>query len=172
MGAIWGGHSPGSGGREQNLRENKGRQLKPISLPTCRRMPASKRVSTRPQSPTSSSQDGGDALAKVAPNGVNPPVGERISTRDWSVESLLELGKGKFEPVERISARKLSAMEIVEVVHEFEKTGRPLILEEWHLREDWNKNVLNADYLGKRFPNQGRLCLSVNQYLVEPTVDP
>jgi hypothetical protein len=106
----------------------------------------------------------------AATNGTDPLVGEHISTHGWSVESLLKLGKGKFERVERVSVRKMSALRIVELVHQYEKLGCPLILEEWHLRKDWNEAILNANYLVKRLPDQGGHCLSSS--CVEPTVDP
>ena len=122
-------------------------------------MPASKRVSTRSQSPTSSSQDGGNVPAKATTGSASLPIGERISTRGWTMESLLELGNSKFSPVKRISVRRLSTTQIVEIVREYEELGSPLILEEWHLRRDWNKTVLNVDYLVERLPNQGRPCL-------------
>src|SRR5260370_41121567 len=101
-------------------------------------MPASKRGSTRFQSSTPSSKGEDNAPAKVALNSASLRVGERTSTRGWSVKSLVKLGKGKFEPVERISVRKLSAMQIVQLVRRYEETGYPLILEQWHLRADWN----------------------------------
>lgn len=119
-------------------------------------MPPSKRVSTRPQSPAHSSQDEGGAPAKTTTNVTKLPVGERISTRGWSVESLLELGGGKFEEVERVSVRKMPPQRIVEVVRKYEELGRPLILEEWHLRKEWNKAILSVDYLVGRSPDRGR----------------
>ena len=72
------------------------------------------------------------------------------------MQTLLELGKGNFEEVERISVRKLTPQRIVETTRRYEETGRPLILEDWHLREEWNKVILSADYLVEHLPNQGR----------------
>ena len=72
------------------------------------------------------------------------------------MESLLELGNGNFEEVERISVHKLTPLRIVEIARSYEDIGRPLILEDWHLRKEWDNSILNADYLVKQFPNQGR----------------
>jgi hypothetical protein len=47
--------------------------------------------------------------------------------------------------------------------------GCPLILEEWHLRKEWNRSILNVDYLVKQLPDQGRSCLPSSD--IEPTVD-
>lgn len=128
-------------------------------------MPASKRLSTRLQSPTHSFQDGGNV-----PTTTHEPVDRRISTRGWSVESLLELGKGNFEEVERVSVRKMDPLRIVETVRRYEERGCPLILEEWHLRKEWEESILNVDYLVERLPDQGRHCLPSGN--VEPTIDP
>lgn len=118
-------------------------------------MPAPKRVSTRLQSPTHSCQDGGNVPATTY-----EPVDRHVSTRGWSVESLLALGNGKFEEVERVSVRNMDPLRIVETVRRYEESGRPLILEEWHLRKEWEEAILNVDYLVERFPDQGRHCLS------------
>lgn len=72
------------------------------------------------------------------------------------MESLLELGNGNFEEVERISVRQLTPLRIVEITRRYEELGRPLILEDWHLRKEWDNAILNADYLVKQLPNQGR----------------
>ena len=86
------------------------------------------------------------------------------------MESLLELGEGKFEEVERVSVRKMPPQRIVEVVRKYEELGRPLILEEWHLRKEWNEVILNVDYLIGRLPDQGEPFLPSS--FVEPTVNP
>lgn len=129
-------------------------------------MPASKRVSTRRHSLTHSFQDAGGTPAKVTTHNVG---GKCISTRGWSVQSLLELGKGNFEEVERISVRKMTPLQIVEIARRCEETGRPLILEDWHLRKEWDEAILNVDYLVKQLPDQGRHSLLSNG--VESTVD-
>lgn len=116
-------------------------------------MPTSKRVYTRRHSRTHSFQDAGGTPVKVTTHNAG---GEYISTRRWSVQTLLELGKGNFEEVERISVRKLTPQRIVEITRRYEEMGRPLILEDWHLREEWNKAILSADYLVEHLPNQGR----------------
>jgi len=120
-----------------------------------RTMPVPKRVSARPQSPVHSLQGGGNGPAKAATHSANPLVGERISTRGWSVESLLELGEDNFKEVERVSVRRMPPGRIVEVVRKYEELGRPLILEEWHLRKEWDKAILNVDYLVEQSPDQG-----------------
>jgi len=119
-------------------------------------MPTSKRDSARRHSLTPSSQDAGDAPVKVTTHNAG---GKYI----WSVQSLLELGKGNFEEVERISAHKLTPLRIVEIARRYEEMGCPLILEDWHLRKEWNSAILNADYLVKQLPNQGRTSPSVKQ---------
>lgn len=130
------------------------------------RMPAPKSVSARSQSPAHSYRDEG---AKTTTNGTNLPVGEHISTRDWSVESLLVLGAGTFEEVERVSVRKMPPQRIVEVVRKYEELGRPLILEEWHLRKEWDEDILNVDYLVRELADQGGPCLL--SIYVEPQVN-
>jgi hypothetical protein len=129
-------------------------------------MPTSKRVSTRRHSLTQSFQDAGGNPVKVTAHNAG---GKCISTRGWSVQSLLKLGKGNFEEVERISVRKMAPRQIVEIARECDETGRPLILEDWHLRKEWNETILNVDYLVKQLPDQGRHSLLSDD--VKPTVD-
>ena len=123
-------------------------------------MPTSKRVSTRRHSITHYSQGGRDSLTKVT---TRSAVGECLSTRGWSVESLLELGKGNFEEVERISVQKMTPQRIVDTIRRYEEMGCPLILEEWHLRKEWNKGILSVDYLVKHLPDEGRRPSSVKR---------
>ena len=131
-----------------------------------KRMPTSKRVSTRHHSPIYSFQSSGGTSVKSISHDAD---GECITTLGWSVQSLLERGKGNFEEVERISVHKMTPLRIVETARRYEQTGRPVILEDWHLRKEWDKAILNVNYLVKELPDQGRYSLLLND--VELTVD-
>lgn len=50
-----------------------------------------------------------------------------------------------FQPVKRVSA--LSRRDMDEAIAEHEKSGEPLIIEDWHKHPDWPSHMFGMDWL-------------------------
>ncbi|EPS42994.1 hypothetical protein H072_3024 [Dactylellina haptotyla CBS 200.50] len=84
-----------------------------------------------------------------------------------------------FKPVQRVDARRINPTNIEslqEMIHEHVVLkGIPLVLENWHLRSDWQKRVFNFDWLKSNhgadqvnirdIPNKTEIPMTLGHYL-------
>ncbi|KAF9469170.1 hypothetical protein BDZ94DRAFT_1279126 [Collybia nuda] len=67
----------------------------------------------------------------------------RISTREWTLSSLIKSGE-RFHPVPRIIASS-EPKRLLAKIENSEKTGIPLIIEGWHKHSRWLKEMFHID---------------------------
>jgi hypothetical protein len=77
-----------------------------------------------------------------------------ISTKGWSLDSVLEHGSN-FVPIERVHANDRN-IDLEQVIKGQEENGLPLILDGWHKREDWPKDLFTLDFFQQHSP-QGEI---------------
>ena len=70
-----------------------------------------------------------------------------ISCKDWSFQKLLA-ESARFKPVARISALETNAM--LTAIWNHEKSGEPLIIENWHNHTEWPVSMFNIEWLLSR----------------------
>lgn len=68
-----------------------------------------------------------------------------LSTKDCTLETLLASGK-RFRPVERVSAL-LDDDALRDAIRRHETDGLPMIIERWHERPAWRKDLFTIDWL-------------------------
>ncbi|TFK55099.1 hypothetical protein OE88DRAFT_1805491 [Heliocybe sulcata] len=85
-----------------------------------------------------------------------PPPEGGITTRDWSVDKLLDRYSERFRSVRRVSALTLSQKELEDEIARFEKEGRPLIIEGYHRKEEWPTERFGVDWLCRHGPEDVR----------------
>lgn len=61
-----------------------------------------------------------------------------------------------FQPVKRVSA--LSDREMHQAIMEHEKSGEPLIIEDWHKHPDWPGDMFGVDWLLRTKGHEGEHC--------------
>ena len=70
---------------------------------------------------------------------------------NFKVDELLNRPNSNFMPVNRISATSINKLNAAALDHliyqELIINGRPLVIEDWHLRSDWPKHILNTRWL-------------------------
>ena len=78
---------------------------------------------------------------------VAPALKTTVSSRDWSVERLVESGGKHFKPITRVSVVEKPLHEVRKIISEYEKGGIPLVVGDWHKLESWPKHLFNVDWL-------------------------
>ena len=87
-----------------------------------------------------------------------------LSCREWTPAWLKSKG---FEDVDRVSAKDLPHEDICRLVAEAERTGLPLVLTDWHQREEWNANILNMDWLLDNM-SEGKVSVEIGRARAKP----
>lgn len=70
-----------------------------------------------------------------------------VTSRDWTVDGLVEQGGKHFRPVTRVSAFDKSPDEIRRVVEDYERSGQPLIVQDLHKSKHWPADIFNVEWL-------------------------
>ncbi|GJE95153.1 hypothetical protein PsYK624_113340 [Phanerochaete sordida] len=78
------------------------------------------------------------------PSAANDSPPSRISSKGWSLQSLLE--HGNFEHVRRVSAL-LPREQLLRELERYEHDGQPLIIEDWHQHPQWPKDLFDMKWL-------------------------
>ncbi|KAF8643892.1 hypothetical protein AX16_008908 [Volvariella volvacea WC 439] len=78
-----------------------------------------------------------------------PGPSARISTKDWSLESLLKQSPN-FRPVPRVKAADQGLHRRID---QYEAKNQPLIIEGWHLRGDWPSDMFHIDWFRSNSPS-------------------
>lgn len=73
-----------------------------------------------------------------------------ISTKGWTLDSVLEQGSN-FVPIERVHANDPN-IDLEQVIKGHEENGVPLILDGWHKRRDWPKDLFTLDFFQRHSP--------------------
>lgn len=68
-----------------------------------------------------------------------------ISAKDWDLDDLLTQ-HSPFKPVKRISATS-SPTDIARAMAEHESSGEPLIIEDYHRRDAWPREMFSVEWL-------------------------
>ncbi|KAL6298227.1 hypothetical protein BKA93DRAFT_812084 [Sparassis latifolia] len=76
---------------------------------------------------------------------IDPTKPIPVTTYGWTFDGLISKGN-RFKPVPRVSALA-SVRELEEVVKNHEQSGIPLVIENWHERPEWRKDIFNVDWL-------------------------
>jgi hypothetical protein len=69
-----------------------------------------------------------------------------LSSRGWSFKKLMKRGK-RFKPVPRISATLMTEEELLRKIEQYEQSGDPLIIEDWHKHPNWPKGLFDLNAL-------------------------
>jgi len=78
-------------------------------------------------------------------------VHARISTRGWSLESLVQTSPN-FRKVDRVSA---SVEDIFSVLKDYELRGVPLVIEDFHKHERWPSEMFTLENFAKNSESTG-----------------
>ena len=78
-------------------------------------------------------------------------VHARISTRGWSLESLVQTSPN-FRKVDRVSA---SVEDIYSVLRDYELRGVPLVIEDFHKHERWPSEMFTLENFAKNSESTG-----------------
>ncbi len=92
----------------------------------------------------------GSAVAPIARAASPARTGEKLSTpyltcKQWDVQDMVKTHRN-FRPVRRVSALAPPA-ELLRELAEYERSGLPLIIEDWHKHPGWKKELLGIDWL-------------------------
>ncbi|KLO11872.1 hypothetical protein SCHPADRAFT_830444 [Schizopora paradoxa] len=87
----------------------------------------------------------GGRVGPETKNSTNGAPLNTVTTKGWTLESLLETGKN-FRPIERISALD-DPEEIKRKVQEYEDKNIPLIVEDCHKHKYWNEELFTVKHL-------------------------
>ena len=66
----------------------------------------------------------------------NSPVNGLVTSKDWTLERLLEFGP-RFRPVDRISSNSMTPEQVASTVKDYEQRNLPLIVQDLHIHPDW-----------------------------------
>jgi hypothetical protein len=69
-----------------------------------------------------------------------------VSTRGWTLENILARS-ANFYAVPSKNVEHLAADEIEFAVRDFEESGIPLLMQNWHKRPGWNPNLFSPLWL-------------------------
>ncbi|EFI28345.1 hypothetical protein CC1G_13875 [Coprinopsis cinerea okayama7 len=75
-----------------------------------------------------------------------------ISTAGWSLDAILN--QANFVPVDRFSAK--SDAQINKAIEDFEKHGTPTIIDGWHERDDWPRDLFTLDFFQRHSESEGK----------------
>jgi hypothetical protein len=78
-------------------------------------------------------------------------VHARISTRGWSLESLVQTSPN-FRKVDRVSA---NVEDIFSVLRNYELRGVPLVIEDFHKHESWPSEMFTLENFAKNSESTG-----------------
>ena len=68
-----------------------------------------------------------------------------VSSKDWTVDALLQQGPPSFKKVARISITEPSP-KLRSAIEIHERSGQPLIIEGWHNHKNWPKDIFTVDW--------------------------
>ncbi|TFK88097.1 hypothetical protein K466DRAFT_87058 [Polyporus arcularius HHB13444] len=112
--------------------------------------PGASVASSPPGPSTSIPLAAGSAVAPIARAASPARTGEKLSTpyltcKQWDVQDMVKT-HSNFRPVRRVSALAPPA-ELLRELAEYEKSGLPLIIEDWHKHPGWKGELLGIDWL-------------------------
>ena len=76
------------------------------------------------------------------PTGSSTP---RITAKGWDLYKMCEM-HDNFELIPRVSAQQDSA-ELARIISQYETEGKPLIVEGWNKRADWDGGMLSLEWM-------------------------
>jgi len=86
-----------------------------------------------------------------------------VSTRGWTLEDILARSDN-FCAVPSKNVEHLAADEIQILIRDFEESGIPLLMQNWHKRPGWNPNLFSPSWLydeeGDSSPSIYPICSS------------
>lgn len=92
------------------------------------------------------------------------PRSNVLSTKGWSIDSLLKKGKN-FCQIKRVPA---SSRSLAKSIKHYEANGKPLVIEGWHKHKNWNRAEFTLDGLheasGEGADNLFCLCISTHPF--------
>ncbi|KIM87236.1 hypothetical protein PILCRDRAFT_305221 [Piloderma croceum F 1598] len=68
-----------------------------------------------------------------------------VSSKDWTVDALLQQGPPSFKKVARISIKE-PLPKLRSAIEFHERSGQPLIIEGWHNHKDWPMDIFTVDW--------------------------